>query len=303
VSDEDGSIRPFCAVVINASGADIIEGADHDERLEVPGASITLTSNGANGWYISNKFPASIPQDGHFYTRRFFAADHDMLLPAAASIGAWRYTNATAAMLVAPASAPNGDAWSMVALVPGTAAGHQTALTYANPGSTRNTPLGWAAATRVWFEARVYVPALPDVTNDAVVKIGALANLATASGGGRGAYFAIDRTATNPGNWQIICRNTTLSLPSDYVDSGVAITAGAWITLGVDVTPGTSARFYINGTLVYTESTAARVNNGTTADNWCYGGTAIWVAGATAAGSILMDRVRLGAIIKSANLR
>jgi hypothetical protein len=136
-----------------------------------------------------------------------------------------------------------------------------------------------------------------------VVKIGAITGLSTAAGGGRGVYFAIDRTATNPGNWQIICRNAALTLPTDYVDSGVAITAGAWITLGIDITPGTSARFYINGTLVYTESTAAQVNNGTIADNWSYGGTAIWVAGATAAGSILIDRVRLGAIIKSANLR
>jgi hypothetical protein len=226
-----------------------------------------------------------------------------MLLPAAGSIGAWRYTNATAAMLVAPAAAPNGDAWGMVGLVPGTAAGHYTALTLANPGATRGTPFGWSSAQRVWFEARVYLPALPDATNDAMVKIGAITGLSTAAGGGRGVYFAIDRTATNPGNWQIICRNAALTLPGNYVDSGVALAAGAWITLGIDITPGNSARFYINDTLVYTESTAGNVNNGSIADNWGYGGTAIWVAGATAAGSILMDRVRMGAIVKAANLR
>lgn len=68
---------------------------------------------------------------------------------------------------------------------------------------------------------------------------------------GLGAFFEYDASAS--ANWR--CRATNYGAVTT-VDSGVVVTAGAWVTFGIELNANaTSCKFYINGNLVATITT------------------------------------------------
>lgn len=81
---------------------------------------------------------------------------------------------------------------------------------------------------------------------------------ATNGAEGNGAFFTYDEGATQNGttataNWQT---QTCVGSVRTLTTTSVAVTAGAWVKLRIEVNAaGTSASFYINGTLVATHTT------------------------------------------------
>jgi hypothetical protein len=303
VGDDDGSCRPFRKITINTAQSDTIEGSSYSEILDLPGANIAFCSNGSSNWLISSKYPSTIPSGGYYYTRRFWCAEEDFILPSVASIGNWRYSNSTATGLNSNFS--NEANFGCFTAVPGVSAGQYSAFTLGNPGQTGSSPILWSQQDSVWMDARVKVIRLPDTVNDVVNQVGVMPRVATPAGT-RGIYFVMDKTNKGDTNWYVCCKNSTITQSTDYISTSTPAVSGTWVNLSIDATPGTSAKFYINGQLVYTENTGANVYNAALpSDNLCYGVSSWWISGGSAwsSGSIAVDRLRVGVITKPSFFR
>ena len=103
-------------------------------------------------------------------------------------------------------------------------------------------------ATVTWASA-AYLSAAPNGTDDYVVRIGLNDSYSTTV---NGCYFTVDRTKSAT-NWYAITANAS-TLTS--TDTGVAYTATTWTNLRIVIdSAAASAKFYINGSLVATNST------------------------------------------------
>jgi hypothetical protein len=163
-----------------------------------------------------------------------------------------------------------------------------------NPAAAQQ--LFWTGGmSRIWSEFDIQIPTLPDATNDFIAWFGFGGSVDTEPSGPQSG-FAVKR-ADNATRW--VYKSATAGTPVG-VDTGVDVST-ARTRLGIDITPGNSARFFINGVLgTNTDSTAGNIIN---AANTTFVPlfSNRWVAGASR--SIRVDRVRWGVIYADANVR
>lgn len=103
-----------------------------------------------------------------------------------------------------------------------------------------------------WFcEWCFYINNLADATDDYILRVGFGDSLASATDHTDGAYFEYDRSTS--ANWRCVTASATTRTKTS---TSTAVAATTWIRLGVRVNAaGNSVKFYINGTLVHTETT------------------------------------------------
>lgn len=132
--------------------------------------------------------------------------------------------------------------------------------------------LNWyVGAGRLFFEARIRPVAAADLVN---VKIEVGLSDATSETGGSAAanglafsdhvtptavatnalIFGFQEGASDTTNWKVLGVNAGTITAAD--SGGSAPAAETWVTLGIVVDANGTARFYINGTLVHTETSA-----------------------------------------------
>lgn len=134
----------------------------------------------------------------------------------------------------------------------------------------------------VTFDAVVAVNAVPTVAEDFTCYIGC--HSGTTSSPSRGVGFAIDRTE-NANNW--LCM--TDAAGSNFVDSGEAIVADSMVHLRIEINgAGTEALFYIDDTLVHTETT--NLPSTSSGQNGCYWIASLFKQAGTTARYLYLDK-------------
>jgi hypothetical protein len=103
-------------------------------------------------------------------------------------------------------------------------------------------------ATVTWASS-AYLSATPNVTDDYLLRVGLNDSYSTVA---NGCWFTVDRTKSTT-NWYAITANASTATSTD---TGVAFTATTWTNLRIVIdSAAASAKFYINGSLVATNST------------------------------------------------
>lgn len=102
-----------------------------------------------------------------------------------------------------------------------------------------------------WYcEWEIYIPTVPDATDDFVLRIGFGDSTASATDHSDGGYLEIDRTAS--ANWRV---KTASNSARTATNTSTAWAVGWW-RVGVLVNPAASSiEYYLNGVLVGTETT------------------------------------------------
>jgi hypothetical protein len=101
----------------------------------------------------------------------------------------------------------------------------------------------------VTAEMRVLVPVLSTGTQTYIVRVGFLDSTAPTAPS-NGVYFEYSSAAS--ANWRCVTMLGGTSVP---IDSGVAVAANTYYRLGIVINAsGTSAQFFINGTLIGTSA-------------------------------------------------
>jgi hypothetical protein len=99
-------------------------------------------------------------------------------------------------------------------------------------------------------EWEIYLPTVPDATDDFIVRVGFGDSVSSATDHSDGAYAELDRSAS--ANWRV---KTASNSVRTATNSSVAWAVGWW-RFSVLVNPAASSvEYYINGTLVHTETT------------------------------------------------
>jgi len=139
--------------------------------------------------------------------------------------------------------------------------GTTESLCIANSGTgtsaTGRAFVGLAASDAIEFGTRAIsytaVHSIPILSNGTIPFTVRSGFLDSNSGAGvDGAYFFYQHL-TNSGNWSIVTQSNSIG-PAP-VDTGVAVVAGSWYKFRIEVNAaGTSVKYYINGTLVHTET-------------------------------------------------
>jgi len=159
---------------------------------------------------------------------------------------AWRLDNSGTGAAISTSTATDGSHVGVWSIATGSTSTGRCAFNLATSGIV----LGGGRAECEWL---VQVPALSTVVDEFVCRVGINdTSNGTNSDAVDGVYFVYDR-ATNGANWQA---RTSSASSRTTVDTGVAVTAGAWVKLRAVVNAAaTSVSFFVDNALVATITT------------------------------------------------
>lgn len=134
----------------------------------------------------------------------------------------------------------------------------QSGTTAAGRSSARQANLGYSNVAQAGGNSRLEFfstlgDALPDAVNDYTVLCGWSDNVGAAGFGANAALLTIER-ALSPTNW--IAKSVVGGVPTNTVTAVPIAAAGTYSKLLIDISSGSFARFFVNGSLAATHALA-----------------------------------------------